>query len=117
MKLIKLVNAVENLNKLSDMFLPAKESFKVVKLLIEIDPHIQNYNIQRNKLLAKCGNSEDGKIFIIQEEKIEVFEKEIIDLESLEIDLHFEKINISENLTMRASDLKSITDFIEIVGD
>ncbi len=115
MELVNLVNAVENLNKLSDMLLIAKESFKVVKLLTEIEPQVQNYNIQRNKLLAKYGDSEDGKTYLIREDQKENYLKELTDLEKIEVNLKFEKIKISENLPMRASDLINIMDFIEIV--
>lgn len=117
MKLINLVNAIGNLNKLSDMLLPAKESFKVVKLITEIEPQVQNYHLQRNKLLAKYGDTEDKNTFIIREDEKENFMKEATDLETIEVCLEFEKIKISENLTIRATDLISITDFIEIVGD
>jgi len=114
MKLIKIVNAAENLNKLSNMLLQAKESFKVVKILTEIEPQIQNYNVQKNKLLAKYGDSEDKKTYIIREKEQEDFVKEVGDLGSLEIDLKFEKINISSGLTIKASDLINILDFVEI---
>ena len=114
MKLIKIVNAIDNLNKLSEMLLPAKESFKVVKLIMEIEPQVLNYNTQRNKLLAKYGDSNDEKIFVIRKEEEEDFIKEIRDLENIEIDLRFEKINISSGLTIKASDLINILDFVEI---
>lgn len=114
MKLIKIVNAVSNLNKLSEMLLPAKESFKVVKLLIEIDPHINNFNLQRNKLLAKYGNTEDDETFVIREEDREAFLKEINELKNIEIEIEYEKIKISKGLTVKASDLINILDFIKI---
>lgn len=114
MKLLKLVNASDNLNKLGDMLLPAKESFKVVQLLLEIEPHLQNYNFQRNKLLAKYGSSEDEKTYVIREEEKENFIKEVEDLGNIEIDLRYEKINISNGLTIKAADLINILDFVEI---
>jgi|SRR5665647_246891 len=114
MKLIKLVNSIENLNKLSEMLLPAKESFKVIKLLMEIEPQMQNYNVQKNKLLGKYGDSEDKKTYIIREKEQESFIKEVEDLGNIEIDLKFEKINISSGLTIKASDLINILDFVEI---
>jgi len=91
MKLIKLVNSIENLNKLSEMLLPAKESFKIVKLIMEIEPQVQNYQTQKNKLLGKYGDSEDKKTYIIREKEQEDFVKEVGDLGSLEIDLKFER--------------------------
>lgn len=115
MKLVNLVNAIDNLQKLSDMLLPAKESFKVVRLLTEIEPQVQNYHLQRNKLLSKYGDSEDEITFTIREEEKESYMKEAIDLENIEVNLHFEKIKISENLAIKASDLVNIIDFIEIV--
>lgn len=116
MKLIKLVNAVDNLDKLAVLELPAKESFKVVKLLMEIEPHIQNYHTQRNKLLAKFGESTDGKEYQIKAENKDKFIAELKDLEDIEIELKFEKINIGEDIKIKASDIVNILDFIE-VGD
>ena len=116
MKLIKLVNAVDNLDKLTTLELPAKESFKVVKLLMEIEPHIHNYHAQRNKLLAKFGESEDGKEYQIKAENKDKFIKELKDLEDIEIELKFEKINIPADIKIKASDLINILDFIK-VGD
>lgn len=116
MKLIKIINAVDNLDKLSLLSLPAKESFKVVKLLTEIDPYIKNYHAQRNSLLAKYGESEDGKNYTIKESEKELFTNEIEDLNNIDIALNFEKIKISNTLTIRAADLVNILDFVE-VGD
>lgn len=114
MKLIKIVNAVENLDKLSELLLPAKESFKLINLLVEIEPKVNNYNLQKNKLLAKYGDSEDGKTYIIRKDEQEYFIKEVEDLGNIEIDLNFEKINISNGLTIKAADLINILDFVEI---
>lgn len=116
MKLIKIVSAIDNLDKLTTLELPAKESFKVVKLLMEIEPHIQNYHAQRNKLLAKFGESEDGKEYQIKAENKDKFIKELKDLEDIEIELKFEKINIPADIKIKASDLINILDFIK-VGD
>lgn len=116
MKLIKIVNAVDNLDKLSMLSLPAKESFKVVNLLMEIDPYIKNYHTQKNNLLAKYGDSEDEKTYTIREDEKDNFIKEVEDLGNIEITLNFEKIKISDKLTIRAADLVNILEFVE-VGD
>lgn len=116
MKLIKLVNAVDNLDKLSVLELPAKESFKVIKLLTDIDPHIKNYHTQRNKLLAKYGESTDGTTYNIKAENKESFIKELQDLEDIEIELKFDKINIADDIKIKASDLINILEFVK-VGD
>lgn len=116
MKLIKIVSAVNNLDKLSTLELPAKESFNIVKMLMEIEPHIQNYHTQRNKLLSKFGDSEDGKEYQIKAENKDKFIAELKDLEEIEIELTFEKINIPEDVKIKASDMINILDFIK-VGD
>lgn len=116
MKLIKIVQAVDNLDKLTILELPARESFKVVNLLMEIEPHVQNYHTQRNKLLAKFGESKDGKEYQIKAENKGKFLDELKDLENIEIELKFEKINIGEDVKIKASDMINILDFIK-VGD
>ncbi len=116
MKLIKIVNAVDNLDKLAVLELPARESFKVLNLLTEIEPHIKNYHTQRNKLLAKFGESEDGSSYQIKAENKDKFIAELRDLEEIEIELTFEKINIPEDVKIKASDMVNILQFIK-VGD
>lgn len=116
MRLIEIVSAVNNLDKLTALELPAKESFKVVKLLMEIEPHVQNFHIQRNNLLAKFGESKDGKEYQIKLENKDEFIKELKDLEDIEIELKFEKINMGEDIKIKASDMINILDFIK-VGD
>lgn len=115
MKLNKIINAINGLEYLSKLAIPAKESFKLAMLINSIEPSVNNYNKQRNNLLAKYGNSEDGKTFTIREAEKENFIDEIEDLGNIEIDLKFEKINIPNNLTIEASNLINILDFIEIV--
>ena len=114
MKLIKLVNAVESLNKLSDLLLPAKESFKLAKLIGEIEPNILNYNEQRNKLLMKYGDTTDRESYSIRQEEKAQFIQEIQELGAIEIDLNFEKIKIQRELTVKASNIVNILEFVEL---
>lgn len=114
MKLIELINAYENLNGLSDLILPAKESFKVVKILMDIEPQVLNYNTQRNKLLAKYGDTKDDKTYKIREAEQEKFKKELADLQNIEIDLKFEKIKIPNETNIKPTNMINILDFIEI---
>lgn len=114
MKLIKIVQAIDGLNKICNIELPAVESFKVVKLVGEIESHINNYNTQRNKLLKKYGDTEDDTTFSIRPEECEDFMKEINELGEIEIDLDFEKIKLPKDLAIKASDIVNMTDFIEL---
>lgn len=114
MKLIELINAYENLNGLSDLILPAKESFKVVKILMDIEPQVLNYNTQRNKLLAKYGDTKDDKNYKIREAEQENFKDELLELQNIEIDLKFEKIKIPDEINIKPANIINILDFIEI---
>jgi metal-sulfur cluster biosynthetic enzyme len=66
--------------------------------------------------LVKFGDSQDGKEYQIKAENKDKFIEELKDLEDIEIELKFEKINISEDVKIKASDLINILEFIK-VGD
>ena len=90
----------------------------MLNLLTEIEPHIKNYHTQRNKLLAKFGESEDGSNYQIKAENKDKFIAELRDLEEIEIELkNSRKLNIpKKDVKIKASDMVNILQFIK-VGD
>lgn len=99
---LKLSQIVENevsLSKLGEVKFPTKVSFKIARLVDKIAPDLKNYYKQKQELLEKYGKQEEkeGKVFYsFETDKAETFTKEIEDLLSLEIDVDFEPINITE---------------------
>ena len=100
LKLSQIVDNEVSLSKLGEVKFPAtKVSFKIARIVDKLAPDLKNYHKQRQELLEKYGKKEEkeGKIFYsFEADKAETFTKEIEDLLSLEIDVDFEPINITE---------------------
>lgn len=106
----RLVNSVGVLSKLTNLELPIKLSYAFSKNITKIDVELKAYNMEREKLLNKYGEkdeggklkqSEDGKVNILD---IENFNKEIAELLQCEseIDIHLidlEKVDAKINIT------------------
>ncbi|GEM_PF-497948 len=93
MKLGQIVNAVQGLNYINKMELPLKEIFNVQNLLFKLESPLNNYNIQRNKLLAQYGKTKDNMVYTdLQPEYYEKLEE----LLNIDVEMEFEKIAITQ---------------------
>ena len=118
MKLGQIVSAVPGLNYINKMELPLKELFKVQDLLFKIESPLNNYNLQRNKLLAQYGKTKDNVVYTdLQPE----YYKKLEDLLNIDVELEFRKITITQfdidNTNNRCTNgaWQSIRDFVEVV--
>jgi hypothetical protein len=118
--LSKVVNAIEPLNAIIDMDLPARTAFKVMTLADELDEHVQRYNKLRTELFQKYGDAvldeegnDTGQIQIAAENN-EAFAREHQDLLSEEIELHPVRITLAdlEQVNIKPRDLMRLRPFI-----
>ena len=114
MKLKTIVNAVDALNELQQKELPVQESFKLLNLLQQVDPHLKNYTEQRQKLLQRYGETVDGNNYTILKEKVSIYFNEMEPLENLDIELNFEKIRLSADINIKPMHLRQLLDFVEL---
>ncbi len=114
MKLKIIINAVEALNTLQQKELPVEESFKLINLFQQIEPHLNNYAEQRGKLMRRYGQSEDGDNYKISRENAAQYFKEIEPLENLDIEIKFEKIKLNKDISIKAMHLRQLLDFVEL---
>ncbi len=81
------------MNKLIDVSLPAKLSFRLVRVMRDLNDALKHLEEERTKLIKKYGNdSGDGNITVSEEQK-EQFLQEFNDLLSEEIEINWEQID------------------------
>lgn len=89
-KLIDIYSSVAALNKLMEQPLPAKVSFRLMKLLNSVNEEVKMIEEQRMKLVKK--HAEDG--VTVSETKREEFLKEFADFLNDEIEMSWEPISV-----------------------
>ncbi len=102
----KLSNIINNLNKIAEREdIPIKSSFKISRLLNLLSIEAERYDESRFKIINKYGKKdEQGELIVnkdnntisIQEDKLDVLNKEINDLNSIEITIEFDPISIND---------------------
>jgi len=84
------------MNKLIDAELPAKVSFRLARLMREMNEALKHLDEERAKLIKKYGKENgDGNITVSEENK-EQFVNEFNDLLAEQIDINWEKMNPEE---------------------
>lgn len=119
----KIVNDSMILMEVSRKELPVKVSYALAKNISKIEKELQIYNSERQKLLDKyCVKDENGENKVdennqlkIQEEYLKDWERDIKELQNieLEIDIHKFKINELDGYNMSPSELMVIDYMIE----
>lgn len=113
MKLIELVNSAQALNKLGEKDLPIQTSFKISDILLASEKELNNYHIQRDKLIKKYGTTENGLDYSFPEENKEKYIQELEELNNIEIDFSIDKIKLPDNISIAPNILYSLKHFIE----
>lgn len=99
----RILNDVNALGALTNKQLPVKVSYAIAKNIVKIEAELKTYNSEREKLLEKYSEKgEDGKSIIengniiIQEDKIQEWDKDIADLLAIENEIDIHKFSINE---------------------
>ena len=99
----RILNGVDVLSALTNKQLPVKVSYAIAKNVTKIEAELKTYNSEREKLLEKYSKKgEDGKSItengniIIQEDKIQEWDKDIADLLVIENEIDIHKFSINE---------------------
>lgn len=114
MKLKKIIDVVEGLRALQNKDLPVAESFKLLNLVHQVDPILNNYGEQRTKLLKKYGETKDNLNYIVPPKNVEQYLNEMSPLEDMEVNLNFQKIKLNKDVEIKAIHLQNLLDFVEI---
>lgn len=77
--------------------LPIKASYRVMRLLDKLQPELKIYENKRNELVKEFGEEqENGEVRVVDPKKLEEFQKKIIELLDIEVDVDFEKLKLDE---------------------
>lgn len=115
-KLKTILNAQGAIQKLSEQSLPIVVSYRITKMIKVLSDELMTYEKHRIELCQKYGHAIEGKNEY-QIDKMEEFEKELLSLWNMDIELSVEKISLPKTLAMSPKDLISLLDFVEIEED
>lgn len=96
-KLKKIIDGVETLDRLSKVKLPVVASFKISKLVSLLRPDVESFHSKREELIKSLGKEtkKDGS-YMVLDKNIPKFASEMQKLGELEIDIEFNPIEIAE---------------------
>ena len=111
------------ITKFKEQKLPIKLSYKIMKILSDLESELQFYRTQLQELLQECaqmdeeGNlkfTEDGENFLLKTDKIEEFHNRYDELTNMDIELEdrFFTLKELENLELTPQDLYNIQPLI-----
>lgn len=119
----QIVNNSMILMEISRKELPIKVSYALAKNIVKIEKELEIYNSERQKLLDKyCVKDENGKNKVdenknlkIQEEYLKDWERDIKELENIELEIDIHKFRLDElnGYNMSPSELIAIDYMIE----
>lgn len=96
MKLGTLINAEPALSSLMGQKLKAKASFRILKVLGQVQPHLDNFRKIQNELLEKHGKEDNGSYKIEPESKSwDTYVSELQSLMDEEVDVSVKKLPLN----------------------
>lgn len=96
LKLKQLVDNVGALKDLSQTKLPIKISFRVSKLISQVQNELEIYEKQRVEIVKKLGEENPDGSWQVKVENMPEYNKEVETLGDVDVTIDFEKIKIDE---------------------
>ncbi|ABG83882.1 DUF1617 family protein [Clostridium perfringens] len=118
----EILEKVNVLGEISLRKLPVKVSYAIGKNISKVERELKHYNKERQKLIEEyCLKEDDGTLKItdgnydIDPERLEYFNKEINELQEIEVEMNIHKFNIEllNGYEMSPGDLMCIDFMIE----
>lgn len=110
-ELNKIVNSVDVFRKLSECQLPVKLGFRVLSLTKALDEKLKTFEESRIVLIKKYGSEMENGDIVVQQENMEAFNKDLMDLlsETVEVDVPAIAIDdFPDNVTLNLTDLAKV---------
>lgn len=103
MTIMEILNVVPVLQEIANKSFPGATSFKIARLMRELDKEIQLFDKQRSKIAQEFGEKDaSGQLVITEEGNIKIIESKIKDcneilksISNTEIDINADKIPYS----------------------
>ena len=110
----KILNAKDTLLRISNEQLPIKQSYGIAKIIRAVDPELEFYQKENEKLFKKYGNlTEDGTKYIIATENTETFQKAYDELLNQTVGLDITPVPLTD-VTLSAQEVLHLEGFIEV---
>lgn len=118
----EILDKVNMLGDISNRKLPVKVSYALAKNISKIESELKHYNNERVKIVDKyCERDEENNLkiengnYVIKEDEIENWNKDMKDLQDIEIEFDVHKFNIEllNGYDMTASEMMCIDFMIE----
>ena len=110
-----LINATPVFSKITNKELSPAVSFRLVKLIKEINVELEIFEKEKEKLLKKYGKKNDDDSYTILDENKDSWNKDITELLSLNVDITAEKVNLAnEDIKISPADMMKIEEFVEM---
>ncbi|MGU8655284.1 hypothetical protein ACV3RG_16405 [Clostridium perfringens] len=97
----EILEKVGMLGEISNKKLPVKVSYSIGKNISKVERELKHYNKERQKIIVEyCLKEDDGTLKItdgnydIDPERLEDFNKEINELQEIEVEMDIHKFNI-----------------------
>lgn len=97
-KLSEVVQSAEQIKALLELGLPVKVSYKILRLVNNLNPILEIYNTKRNDLIKELGekNEKDENFSVKDPAKLKEFATRLTELLDIEEEIAFEPIKITE---------------------
>ena len=118
----EILDKVNMLGDISNRKLPVKVSYALAKNISKIESELKHYNNERVKIVDKyCERDEENNLkiengnYVVKEDEIENWNKDMKDLQDIEIEFDVHKFNIEllNGYDMTASEMMCIDFMIE----
>lgn len=119
-RLIEILKAKETIIELSGLKLPLELAFKMGDLVDEMEKNVARYETEKTKIVQKYAKptgemTEDGtrEKYDLPSENVEIYTKELDELNNFEVDIEMDKIKLPEWVTVTGENARKIRYFIE----
>ncbi len=109
----RLVNLSPSLKRLGAEPLPVKTSYALAKMIKKVQAELEIYDSERIKLCEKYGRK-NKQGYDIDESKMSAFNSDYEELLQQEAEIDYEPIALPDNVTISASDLLALEEFIKL---
>lgn len=117
MKVKDIVAAYNGFKEMGELILTSQEGFDIGMIMRELNPIVENFEVQRNKKIIELGTADESGSYTVANENKQKFFDEISALENKEIDfkLQYPKFKLRKNNSLQPRIVWAIMDFIELV--
>lgn len=90
-----LIEDSQKLDSLCKISFPMKTAYWLQRILSRVKSEIADFNVVRENLIKELGQKDENGEFRVKDENLEDFYAKLKELQAVEVDLGFDKIDLS----------------------